>query len=336
MDTLFSVIIPIYNAERSLRRCLDSLLSQGEPSAELILINDGSTDSSPDICLEYARTCGNVRYFSQENRGVSAARNLGLRQAAGTYILFVDSDDYVDPAYFSTLRRVMAAREPELLLFSHKTVGRITYRVQVPSRFVEGPENVAAAVSKHIRDQSFYALWSKVYLRRIIEQYRLEFDPELRIDEDFTFSFSYALHAGSMQTISDTLYYFCVDNPESLSRKQRDYLQAQLLRASRSRFELLRDSGLGPNGSSQLYDALVWVHYRRVFSIAAELQKSQSPASTRRARLREACLAFESDGFRPQALPCRLIHLPVRLRLARLILLSTSFAVSSRRRRLNY
>lgn len=336
LETIFSVIIPIYNAEKTLRRCVDSLLSQGEAAAELILINDGSTDTSPDICLEYAQSNRNVRYFSQENRGVSAARNLGLQMAVGTYVLFVDSDDYVDSAYFNTIRRVMMEHEPDLLLFSHNTVGRITYQVRIAAQRYEGTSNVADAVAKSIRDQSFNALWSKVYLRRIIREHHIEFNPELSIDEDLTFSFSYALHAVHIQTISDPLYYFCVDNPKSLSRRQRNYLPEQLLTASRIRFELLRHSGLDTASILPLYDALAWIHYRDVFSIATELQKQKTPEPALSEKLREACSLFIADDIKPVSLPCRLMCLPIRLRLIRFVKLCAWLAAGERKRRLNY
>ena len=95
----YSIIIPVYNAEGTLRRCLDSLVGQQFSNYELLLINDGSTDGSDAICREYASTYSCVRYFAKENGGVSSARNLGLEQAEGEYILFADSDDYVSEDY---------------------------------------------------------------------------------------------------------------------------------------------------------------------------------------------------------------------------------------------
>ena len=99
----YSIIIPVYNAEGTLRRCLDSLVGQQFSNYELLLINDGSTDDSDAICREYANTYSCVRYFAKENGGVSSARNLGLEQAEGEYILFADSDDYVSPIFIEVL-----------------------------------------------------------------------------------------------------------------------------------------------------------------------------------------------------------------------------------------
>lgn len=336
MTIQFSVIIPVFNAERTLRRCLDSLLTQDCSSAEILLIDDGSTDSSSEICVDYAAKYSNIRLFSQENRGVSSARNLGLSQARGKYILFVDSDDYVDAQYFDTLHSALADRAPELLLFSHFTVGRRTYQISIPNKDVEGAEETADTIACAIQDQSFNTLWSKAYLREIIERYQIRFNPALCIDEDITFSFSYAVHVSTIKTISQPLYYFCVNNPDSLSRKNREYLQDQLQLASIERLTVLLNSGLSPDNRRILSDALAWLHYRRVYSIATELLKSKPPRVLFRKKLRTACTAFEKEGIKPHSLSGRLIRLPVKLRLTGLIRLSAYAATMNRKRRLDY
>lgn len=94
---LVSVIVPVYNVERYLACCLDSIVNQTYEHLEIILINDGSTDNSEEICLQYAERDARVRLFTQENQGQSAARNVGLDHMRGEYIVFVDSDDYISP-----------------------------------------------------------------------------------------------------------------------------------------------------------------------------------------------------------------------------------------------
>jgi len=99
----YSVIIPVYNAANTLARCLDSLTPQLHENGEILLINDGSTDGSDIICKQYSAQYTNIRYFVQDNKGVSYARNACLEAATGEYILFVDSDDYVNENYFSII-----------------------------------------------------------------------------------------------------------------------------------------------------------------------------------------------------------------------------------------
>ena len=92
-----SVIIPVYQVENFLRRCVDSVLGQTLPDIEIILVDDGSPDQCPEICDAYAESHDNVRVIHKENGGLSSARNAGMRAASGKYVLFVDSDDWIDP-----------------------------------------------------------------------------------------------------------------------------------------------------------------------------------------------------------------------------------------------
>ena len=106
-----SVIVPVYNAEKYLHRCIDSILSQTFTDFELLLIDDGSKDGSGAICDEYAAKDNRVRVFHKENGGVSSARNLGLDNACGEWVTFVDADDYVRPSYLATYIEISTARD---------------------------------------------------------------------------------------------------------------------------------------------------------------------------------------------------------------------------------
>ena len=98
-----SIIVPVYNIEAYVARCLDSLVQQDLKEIEIIVVNDGSTDNSPEICKSYAKKYPNIKYISQRNQGLSAARNTGISAAKGEYIGFVDGDDFVKNGMFSTL-----------------------------------------------------------------------------------------------------------------------------------------------------------------------------------------------------------------------------------------
>lgn len=109
-----SVIIPVYNVGGVLRRCLDSVINQTWRDLEIVLIDDGSTDESPKICDEYAMLDSRIRVIHQKNKGVSAARNVGVKQSTGEYISFVDSDDYLHPRYFEILVKVAEKQGAEV------------------------------------------------------------------------------------------------------------------------------------------------------------------------------------------------------------------------------
>ena len=104
-DRLYSIIVPVYNAEKTLRRCIDSILAQTYPNFELILVDDGSKDSSATIIDEYAAKDSRIIPIHQPNGGVSSARNAGLDNAYGDYVVFIDADDYITPPYLHEYQR---------------------------------------------------------------------------------------------------------------------------------------------------------------------------------------------------------------------------------------
>ena len=118
---LISVIVPVYQVERYLRECLDSVLAQTYVNLEIIVVDDGSTDSSPRIVSEYASKDARIRRFTQPNQGLSSARNTGLEHASGEYILFVDSDDVLSPDHVKVLYRALAVSYTHLDVYKRQS-----------------------------------------------------------------------------------------------------------------------------------------------------------------------------------------------------------------------
>ena len=132
MNAKVSVIIPVYNAEQYLKRCLDSVLAQTYQDFEIICIDDGSTDNSGAICDEYAKKDSRIRILRKENGGVSSARNAGLNIAEGEYITFIDSDDYVDTDYMQTLYENLEGADA-VASGSREVAGDVVTRVRTPN-----------------------------------------------------------------------------------------------------------------------------------------------------------------------------------------------------------
>lgn len=307
---------------------MDSLLTQSYPDAEILLINDGSTDRSEEICRQYTEKYQNVSCFSQRNSGVSAARNLGLDNAKGTYILFVDSDDYVSPDYFREIDRTLAQGDPELVIFAHRLFGRNTYEVPVENRIVRGRDEVLGIVARYLRMGELNTLWSKVFRRDVIEANHLRFNEALCIDEDMNFVFSYSLHVSRLNMIAGVLYNTSLENEESLTRKRRDYLCQQLHDAGLRRWDMLQRAKPDGKSARNLYSAVNWVYYRSAYSSAAELLKYDLTRKHRREKLWEICRVF-SDC--PNKTNTPLIAIPIRMRFITLIDLSARIAVHRRR-----
>ena len=147
----YSVIIPVYKAQKTIRRCIDSLIDQSHEDVELIIINDGSPDDSGIICQEYAEKYPCIRYYETENRGVSSARNLGLTKAKGEYILFVDSDDYVSKNYLERINSDLEKNHPDILLFGMKYCGKKSCMWNTGDYFVSEKLDVARKTSDAVK-----------------------------------------------------------------------------------------------------------------------------------------------------------------------------------------
>lgn len=308
----YSVIIPVYNAERTLRRCLDSLVGQQFSDYELLLINDGSTDDSDAICREYANTYPCVRYFAKENGGVSSARNLGLEQAEGEYILFVDSDDYVSENYFASLSDALENAAADLLLFGYRNFGGVSTEWDTGVFYENTEVGVAEQISSAMRQYLFSSLLSKAFKRQIIEQHNIRFANDLAIGEDQAFIFTYAMHIRSIGSIGYHLYNVDVSDGNSLSRKARPYLTEQLMEVNRRMYAANRDAEHSPEAARYYEVALSWMTYRSVYSSCKELLKFDLSAKQRRQEIRKICKLYRAEHVRPVGWKCRIIALPVQ------------------------
>lgn len=232
-----SVIVPVYNTEKWLRRCVDSILAQTFTDFELLLIDDGSTDGSPAICDEYAQRDSRIKVFYQKNSGVSAARNSGLDHARGEWILFVDADDYL---YEDALDNLLRKPQADLIVGGYFHIGTIS-----------GREKSVTPIDRKIDingDTDFFSKmigsylttpWCKLFRNDIIHNNNLKFNKYLFYGEDTDFVFRYVLQIDTIQFISKQVY--CYIDPENTVGKY--VLNAQhlkkLMECTYRNFELL-------------------------------------------------------------------------------------------------
>lgn len=179
-----SVIIPVYNAEATLRRCVDSVLSQTFTDFECLLINDGSKDRSGEICDEYAAKDSRVRVFHKENGGVSSARNVGLDNMRGEWVTFVDSDDYIQDGFLDYL---MSSEQADLIIGSAIAVNGSDIRTYTNLGYL--PEGYFTLESSIIQDYltstEFKVPWGKLFRRSLLS--KLRFDIGMKVGEDAHF-----------------------------------------------------------------------------------------------------------------------------------------------------
>ena len=214
-----SVIIPVYNAESTLRRCVDSVLAQTFTDFECLLINDGSKDKSGEICDEYAAKDSRVRVFHKENGGVSSARNVGLDNATGEWIAFVDSDDWVGESYLGNLiGHYNSYPKIELVVSFSEYIFGDKRRIDNYEPLQVNRSDFQILFSKY--DMSWHTgPWAKLYKKRVIDGKALRFNEDMNIGEDAVFFYTYLTLIDGLFISSDTDYRYIADADGSLTKK---------------------------------------------------------------------------------------------------------------------
>ncbi len=215
-----SIIIPVYNVEKYLARCLDSVLGQSFGDFEVILLNDGSTDGSEAICREYAAKDGRIKLFSQTNQGASMARNNGLQQARGRYIWFLDSDDYIHPQLLQLAHQLAEKEQADMVCFDFEECkdgepakkDKLLSLEQLDYKVFAGNEVLFHGIEKRPYIM-YYNVWSKFYRRELLQG--ITFIPKIRF-EDVPFVYEVLSRQPKTAVMEAKLYYYTFV-PNSLS-----------------------------------------------------------------------------------------------------------------------
>ena len=210
MEMTVSIIVPVYNVENTLERCVRSLMAQTLRSIEIILVNDGSPDRSPEICRQLASEDGRIRVIDKPNGGISSARNAGLDAARGEYILFCDSDDWVEPDWCESM--VNAYKPGDLVVCD---IDRNGVREEQSAELAEAERREIL----HYPSLSSY-VWNKLFLRSVIEEAGLRFQVGLTPGEDVCFVLAYlCLIDGKLRFLLRKLYHYDLTTVGSLSKR---------------------------------------------------------------------------------------------------------------------
>lgn len=212
-----SVIVPVYNTEKYLPRCIDSILAQTFTDFELLLIDDGSKDNSANICDEYAAKDQRVRVFHKQNGGVSSARNLGLDNAQGEWITFVDSDDWIECEYFSILA---SSSESDIIISYYVAEGWNGWVSNPFKDEIFKEENIRLFLNKYLI--SCNVPWAKLIKRCIIEKCKIRFDTNISYGEDTLFIMDCLRYVKSIEINSSSKYHYDCTNNTSLSKEIKD------------------------------------------------------------------------------------------------------------------
>ena len=196
-----SIIIPIYNVEKYLNQCLDSIINQTLNDIEIILVNDGSKDNSGQICEAYAQKDNRIKIIHKKNEGPSIARNIAIELAHGEYIGFVDSDDFVDLNFFEELYNNAKTHNASI------STGNIKKYI----------ENVGTKEIDNLFERNFYfGFWRNIYKNDLIKKYKIKFPEKIFCGEDIYFLYVIALYFGQNIVKTDVNYFYRI-NKKSLS-----------------------------------------------------------------------------------------------------------------------
>ena len=200
-----SIILPVYNVEKYLEECLDSLLNQDYQNFEILLINDGSKDNSSKICKKYSELYENVIHIDKKNGGVSSARNLGIENANGKFLWFVDPDDIVAQDSLNELDKILID-DNVLYIFGYKKI----YKNLEENFNLENDKLTSRDAIRNLMEEDKFCgyVWNKVFSKKIIEKYNLRFDEKISMNEDMKFCFEYLKNCKSAVCIDKIMYFY--------------------------------------------------------------------------------------------------------------------------------
>ncbi len=212
---LVSVIIPVYNVEKYLDKCLDSIINQTYKNLEIICINDGSTDSSLEVLRKYSEKDTRIKLVNQDNKGLGATRNVGLEIAQGEFISFIDSDDYVDKnLYENCIEKI--APDIDVIVFGANTVNlkkNKIYSGQYSSKSFHGNFNLKDLFN------IYTVAWNKLYRHSFLKEHSIIFDTP-KTGEDQTFFIKVVLNAKNICVVNEDLYYYIKYRNGALSNRK--------------------------------------------------------------------------------------------------------------------
>lgn len=264
----FSIVVPVYNAEKYIDRCVNSIINQTHKEIEIILVNDGSKDRSGEICDEYAQKDTRIKVIHKPNGGVSSARNSGLKKAIGDYIIFVDSDDWIEKDMIARLDKILIEdKELDCIIYNLKNIEKSDIR----------EDELLNNIAYLIKTEKINPPWNKVYKREILNKNNIKFDKKVQIGEDLLFNIQYLKNTKKIYLLNDILYNYVTENGQSLTKKYKKDKYEQLTHVNnRIREEMSKELK-----NKQLLDAVDYIRFKNICSCIMDLFHPNCPYRVR-------------------------------------------------------
>lgn len=304
-NPIISVIVPIYNAEKYIDRCVQSILYQTFCNWELVLIDDGSTDKSLSLCKAYASKDRRIKIFHKENGGVSSARNYGLLNSFGEWVTFVDVDDYIETDF---LEKLLGIEDTVDMVVSGAYYINEKIYFMPPERLFKIAD-CPSFVDDQLCEVYLMTCWAKLFKKNLIEEKRIYFNTSLRIGEDTDFVLRYLKYVGKIALIHYYGYYY------------NDEERVKLFKYSLNANDFDRHLSLILDGVNQLkcdyhydfgkIDRLLRCYYSRLFFVYLLKIKKYSELYNERRVYMAGHIKYMPDSFKKKILFFCFVHVPI-------------------------
>jgi len=234
---MISIIVPIYNVEKYLKKCVDSILNQTYKNLEVILVDDGSPDGCPEICDAFALQDKRVKVIHKKNGGLMSARQAGLRAAAGEYIGFVDGDDWIEPDMYMSFYDSVIKYSPDIVvsefIFDFESE-KVKSSQNLSKPFFTKQEMINEIYPSMLFKPPYYnfgiypCCWSKLYKKELLEKCLFKVTPEIKIGEDTAFTYPCLIQANSLAYVDKYSYHY-MNNPDSMTGSYDSNMEKTIL-----------------------------------------------------------------------------------------------------------
>ena len=297
---LVSIIVPIYNVEKYLSKCIESLLGQTMENLEIVLINDGSLDNSLSICYEYAKKDERVRVIDKKNEGVAAARNTGLEEAKGNYIGFVDPDDWIEEDMYRSMYQKLIETNSEICFCNYSKddkLGSSPRLLKIKKESLNRQEIIDEIIANMIGIDDLMpkynyimgCVWRCLYKKEFIDKYELRFKRGVSIMEDLVFTVEALLKCQAI-CIDKGVWYHYRRNPKSALHTYNPRMWEDQIYVHRLLEELLLEEGLAEYMANRLDLRYIGMAFSAIYNATNKTtEESKTQIKQRMIRIRQIC-----------------------------------------------
>lgn len=226
MQPLISFVIPMYNSEKTIIRCINSILKADTKDIEVVVVDDGSTDNSVEVCRNEFEGNNKVKIYQQNNKGVSAARNQGILSACGKFIMFVDSDDYIDEKALSNCIDKLSSDDRMIFFGYARVVGNKTINYQMEESFFK-TDDLTDQVKKQLYDTCIlHNIGTKIYPRKLLVDNNIQFESSIAVYEDIIFTLKALNKAREVFMCNEVVYFYIITKGSLNHSYRKNYFKA--------------------------------------------------------------------------------------------------------------